>query len=128
MAGQFALDLSRLVEKAQGKTEVAIRKVMLETFSRVVLKSPVDTGRFRSNWFVGVGGINGETTEQHDPSGSRTLGRISADVLSAPIDGRSIYLTNSLPYSIRLENGYSKQAPAGMVALTLTEIASKYGA
>jgi len=32
-----------------------------------------------------------------------------------------IYLTNNLPYAQRLEEGYSQQAPAGMVALTIQE-------
>jgi hypothetical protein len=37
--------------------------------------------------------------------------------------GDTIYLTNNLPYIRRLEEGYSQQAPAGMVALTVQEFA-----
>jgi hypothetical protein len=33
--------------------------------------------------------------------------------------GEIIYLTNSLPYARRLEYGWSKQAPAGMVRITV---------
>lgn len=33
----------------------------------------------------------------------------------------AIFLTNNLPYIERLERGWSKQAPTGMVALTVAE-------
>jgi hypothetical protein len=33
-----------------------------------------------------------------------------------------IYLQNSLPYALRLENGWSKQAPGGVLALTVNEL------
>jgi hypothetical protein len=32
------------------------------------------------------------------------------------------YIQNNLPYAQRLEDGWSKQAPAGMVALSLAEL------
>jgi hypothetical protein len=37
------------------------------------------------------------------------------------------YIQNNLPYAERLENGWSKQAPHGMVKITLYELAEKYG-
>lgn len=125
--GNFTLDLSRLVEKAKGKTDLAVRKVMLETFSKVIYKSPVDTGRFRSNWLLQYGAPNLSTTLETDKSGGSTVGRVAADIQSTRLDGKSIFLTNSLDYSITLENGSSKQAPQGMVRLSIIEITAKYG-
>lgn len=126
--GRFALDLSRIVKKAKGNADLAVRKVMLETFSRCVMKSPVDTGRFRANWTLGYGAPNRATTAETDKGGGNTVTKIVSEVQSIQISNSSVFLTNSLPYSIKLENGYSKQAPAGMVALTLTEITARYGA
>lgn len=124
----FALDLSRLVAKANGWTELVIKKVMLEAFRSVVLKSPVRFGRFRGNWIVGYGSPNTATTEATDKSGSKTIAKITSDVMSVRLDdSMSVYLTNSLPYAQRLEYGYSKQAPSGMVRVTLAEITSHYG-
>lgn len=128
MAGAFAIDLSRIVEKAKGQTELVIRKVMLEAFTSVVQMSPVDTGRFKGAWQVGYGAPNTRTDSAADKAGSATIGRISSDVATVRIGGGSIFLTNALPYSIRLENGYSKQAPAGMVAVTMARISARYGA
>ncbi len=123
----FAIDLSRAVERVKGKTELVVRKVMLETFTKVIYKSPVDTGRFRANWTIGYGSPNRTTTEATDKTGGATVGKIAAEVAAVKLDGKSIYLTNSLPYSLRLENGYSQQAPQGVVKLTLMEISSHYG-
>lgn len=123
----FTVDLSRLVETAKGKTDLVVKKVMLETFSKVIYKSAVDTGRFRANWIVGYSSPDRTTSLDTDKSGAGTIGRITSEITGAKLDGKSIYLTNSLPYSLRLENGYSQQSPQGMVKITLMEISAKYG-
>lgn len=194
----FALDLSRLCEKAKDDIEFATRKVMIELFSKVVLKSPVGNkelwaanahaiymrethnlfvdrinedlynvpenltkrgnlkkginkekrlgkkalketyklkagkdyvgGRFRANWVVGYKSIDESTYDEVDKSGNKTIGKITSEVISAELGDGSIFLTNSLPYAHRLENGWSKQAPAGMVRLSMVEITNHYGA
>lgn len=124
----FSLDLSRLVAKANGQTELVVRKVMLEAFRGVVMKTPVLTGRARANWTVGHGSPSTATSESTDRSGGSTIGKIASEVQTAKIgDSMSIYLTNALVYVPRLEYGYSKQSPAGMVRVTLAEITSRYG-
>jgi hypothetical protein len=124
----FSLDLSRAVKRAKGKQELVVRRVMLEVFKKIVMKSPVDTGRFRANWEVSVGGYSRDASEKKDKSGASTLNKIIMSVNSIPLSGQKIFLTNALPYAIRLENGWSKtQAPQGMVKLSLAEITAKYG-
>lgn len=118
----FALDLSKQIEKAKGKTELAVKKTMIELFNRVIQKSPVDTGRFRANWNCSIGSPNLSTSESTDPSGSVASARASATVVSYTLNGQSVFLTNSLPYAERLENGWSKQAPNGMVRLSVVEV------
>jgi hypothetical protein len=120
------LDITRIIKKAKGNTDIVMRKITLELFSRVILKSPVDTGRFRNNWVMATGTYSNETTEATDKSGSRAIGTVASQVNSVKMGGL-IYLTNSLPYAIELERGSSKQAPQGMVRLTAMEIVSKYG-
>lgn len=79
----------------------------------MVERSPVSTGRFKNNWQCGIGAINRETASNDD-----AIGRTAA-ILPAWTPGQTIMLTNSLPYSYRLEHGWSKQAPSGMVRLTV---------
>lgn len=78
-------------------------------------------GRFRANWQFGIGSVNTTTTEQTDKSGAATLGRLKA-AISAVSAGPVFWISNSLPYAERLENGWSKQAPRGIVKLTLVEL------
>ncbi|WP_116867155.1 hypothetical protein [Pseudomonas syringae] len=75
-------------------------------------------GRFRGNWMFGIGAPDGTTTEELDPSGSKSTARIVNGVLEFHA-GDVAYITNSLPYAIPLEFGHSNQAPGGMVRITV---------
>jgi len=116
----FALDISRFVEKAKGNVDLVIRKIALDIFSRVIMKSPVDTGRFKGNWQVAIGNVPAGTLEVNDKDGSATISKVTAATLGLRA-GQVIYLVNNLPYSRKLEYGHSKQAPNGMVRLSLRE-------
>ena len=83
-------------------------------------------GRFRGNWQVtfdrpAVGAI-----DRVDKAGTATLAA-GRDVLAHYDSGEygSIWFTNNVPYAQRLEYGWSKQAPAGIVRVVAAEINSK---
>lgn len=78
-------------------------------------------GRFRANWQIGIGALNTATTDNVDKGGGPTLQRLSA-AAKATSAGQVVWLSNSLPYAQKLEAGWSKQAPAGMVGLTLIDL------
>ena len=118
----FALDLSKQIEAAKAKTELVAKKTMIELFNRVIQKSPVDTGRFRANWNYSLGSPYLSTSEATDPGGSIASARATSTVVSYTLNGQSVFLTNSLPYAERLENGWSGQAPNGMVRLSVMEV------
>lgn len=121
MSGQeFSLNITAWVQKAKARGDLVVRKVALDVGSRVVLRSPVDTGRFRANWQYGVGRPNTAVLEAVDKSGQSSIGRITAGAATARL-GDVIYVSNSLPYALKLEAGSSKQAPGGMVGLTVVE-------
>lgn len=128
----FTADISNFIKKAKGKEELAIRKIGLELFTKIVMKSPVDTGRFRGNWNVSV---NSPNTQTSDTTDKRSLGsqpssslyaRANSNVSKWTVNDNAIYICNGLPYAYRLEMGYSKQASGGMARLSVMEIASKY--
>lgn len=131
----FALDLSKQIEAAKAKAELVAKKTMIELFNRVIEKSPVGNpdlwqhpvkgyvgGRFRANWNCSIGSPNFSTTESIDPSGNATASKATSVVMSYTLNDQSVYLTNSLPYAIRLEEGWSGQAPNGMVRLSVMEV------
>lgn len=77
-------------------------------------------GRFRANWTVTIGSPSETTTEKVDPSGNAAI-TAGAAVLKKAKLGTVVYLMNNLPYAQRLEEGWSKQAPVGMVRVTVAE-------
>lgn len=135
MADSFTLQLKKFAEKAKGNADQVVRKVVLEIGTSLVMKSPVGDGsywvspppkgyvggRFRANWQLGVGAIDYTTSEAVDPAGEGTVGNLFAKIADEP--GANIfYLTNSLPYAKRLEDGWShRQAPQGMVGITVLQ-------
>lgn len=118
----FALNLQKFVDKAKAAPAQVVRKVGLDLATRVVMRSPVDTGRFRANWNVAFGRVDTLTTPSTDKSGGKTTERVRVQLNGWSPGAGDIYLTNSLPYAIPLEYGHSKkQAPQGMVRLTVVE-------
>lgn len=120
MAGSFELDIQRFVDKAKGNIDLVIRKIALDMFKRVIMKSPVDTGRFRANFQVAIGSMPAGTLEIDDKTGAATISKVTAATLGLSA-GQTIYLVNNLAYARRLEYGHSKQAPNGMVRITVQE-------
>lgn len=115
---RFRARFAKRIEKAKGKFELFIKKLVVDIDASLVLKSPVDTGRFKANWVVGNGFVNTTTTESLQAANNEPL------INSIKVNGQTIYLTNSLPYANRLEYGWSKKAPQGMVRITLVEVQS----
>lgn len=122
---KFRRDITNYIKKSKAATDDYARAVVLNIDQRLVLKSPVDTGRFRANWNIGNGSVNMMTSEDVDPTGYGQIGQAVAVIKSMIINGQTIFISNSLPYAYRLEyEGWSKQAPQGMVRVTLAEINS----
>lgn len=130
----FELDLKAFAEKTSAKANAVVRKIVIDVGTALVLKSPVGDadywqhpappgyvgGRFRANWQYGLSSPVLTTSEKIDPEGGATIqgivGKVKPDAA-----GEVHYITNSLPYADRLEHGWSRQAPQGMVGLTVLE-------
>lgn len=86
----------------------------------IVLRTPVDTGLARGNWQSSLGSPPVGTLEVTDKSGRLAIK--SADKVIKQIRGGSNSLfcfANNLSYIQYLEDGWSKQAPNGMVKLAV---------
>ena len=117
--GQFEIGLRKFAEKTELKINDVVRKIGLEVYSSVVMRSPVDTGRFRGNWNVSLANFDPSVSELTDKEGAASIA--NATVSIAEYKGGSIYISNNLPYAQRLEDGWSKQAPVGMLRITAVE-------
>lgn len=121
-AKTFAIELdAEFREKVEDRLVEVVQKLGIDLLRRIVLKTPVDTGRARGNWFVTINAASGETTTAADKSGHATINRGSA-VITGLTEPQAIWISNNLPYITALENGHSGQAPAGMVAVSIAEL------
>lgn len=126
-ARQFALELKRFGEVTERQARLIFQKIIIDLDTRVVLGTPVDTGRARGNWFPSLNSPSSRVDmEAEDKSGSRAIAAATSNALGAEL-GDTAWLTNNLPYILPLENGHSGQAPEGMVDGNLNAIAEQYG-
>lgn len=100
--------------------EKVFRGTALSLFGKVILRTPVDTGRLRVNWQTDINKPASGTLTITDKSGVKAIQQASTEAIKAKL-GDSIYMVNNLPYAEVIENGSSTQAPQGMVKVTVTE-------
>ena len=75
-------------------------------------------GRFRANWQHGYNQVQAGQIDARDAGGGDTIAGLQAGIDAADAFGVH-YIVNNLPYARRLEyEGWSSQAPAGMVGIT----------
>lgn len=119
----FALDVNAFVARAQAAQDRVFREIVMEIARAVIMSSPVDTGRFRGNWQLGVDRVPAGTIDFTDPTGAMTTAVIAEGTIALRA-GDVAYIVNNLPYAIELEYGHSQQAPQGMVRITLERFQS----
>ena len=121
-----ATNLDREVNKVKRLAALAIDQA-------VVLATPVDTGRARSNWLVSLGDARDDEIEPYDNarSGATYLGsdpsrfnetananaaiEQAKGVIAKSRIGVPIHITNNVPYIQKLNEGHSVQAPVQFV-------------
>ena len=117
----------RIVVTATGverNANALARKVALAVDQTVILATPVDTGRARSNWQVGLGGPQRDVLDPYSPGSKLGLGETAnaqaaiqqgAAAVGNRQPGQDIWISNNVDYIGLLNNGSSKQAPAAFV-------------
>ena len=121
------LDLAASLEKKAKSIDEATSKLAVDTALTIVgdlaFKTPVDTSQALSNWIVTLETPSSDKIKPHFPGEGGSTQKASAaettnqarKMLAGKKPGQRIFITNNLPYIRRLNDGYSKQAPAGFV-------------
>lgn len=148
---QFDLGLQRFkVERVRKVAEGALRRLATSIFVKIVKRTPIDTGRAIGSWQLTIGGEGADIGEE-EAIGRGAAGAIAAALAElkavSVFNAGDINITNSAPYILILEDGgfvppdpgpskdprperfgkilvrggYSVQAPAGMVKITIAE-------
>ncbi|MDR1269648.1 MAG: hypothetical protein LBK82_08990 [Planctomycetaceae bacterium] len=118
---KFEDQLKNAFEKATKNAHRRVVRAALKGFEKINEWSPVDQGTFRANWNVSFGELDRSfdldlTKDDIATNTATAMAKITNDTKL----GTTVYISNSVPYAIPLENGHSwQQAPHGIVAPTL---------
>lgn len=122
---------------AEGELNAMTRAIALQALTGVVEASPVGNpdnwkspappgyvgGAFRGNNTVSVGTVDSSyDTAKIDETGQAAKAAGSLEIGAARNPYQIIYIQNNLPYSERLEEGYSSQAPNGVYQVTFDSL------
>lgn len=104
------MKLSKLVERYKGDMLSTARVASAALSTKVIARTPVDTGRLRKSW----------TPARNRFDTSNSGGDVAA-VASSLNTGDIFTLINAQPYARRIEYGHSGQAPGGMLRVSVAE-------
>lgn len=133
----FSLDLNKAVKNIREETDRVISGTLAQLSVNIIKDTPVGNpslwapqslpapegyvgGSLRGAWNASFGSPDRAKTnriENNDGGGSTAAD--AASIASSYKAGQAFYLTNPLPYSRRVELGWSTQAPEGMLRLNV---------
>lgn len=126
----FLDTINEWVEATEKRIDETLQTITIKVGESVIMLSPVDTGRFRGNWQLTIDSTSANSLVRYDQDGSSTLAMLAAKANSFTA-GQVAYIQNHVLYGHDLEwgtyngptqkvtaEGFSTQAPAGMVRVT----------
>ena len=109
----FSDEVNKFALSVKDANEKVVRGTTIALFGAIIRSSPVDEGRFRGNWFASGADPSTRVTNTPDKSGLKTANNMQAVVTNLP-QFDTFTLTNNLPYSEIIEfGGYPKQVEKG---------------
>jgi hypothetical protein len=140
MAGNLDDLATRLRQRSAKIPEMAseaAKEVASEVLGVLAYTTPVDTSQALSNWLVTLNDPATQKIAPYFPGVYGTTQGVSAQqtvneglyAMGAKKPGQPIYITNNQPYIVDLNNGSSKQEPAGFVqraVLVGTRLLARY--
>lgn len=131
----MANDFDDAADWLQDEINYDVEELSMLVMDECVMRSPVDTGRFRGNW---IASVNKETERERETALTASPLPLARAVLKralrSKVEIREIYIQNNLPYSGTIDDGlypnppksgdktqggYSKQAPRGISDLAI---------
>ena len=118
---EFNSEIDAFTKTIPDKVVALQKKIVLEALKRLVEKTPVKTGRARGNWQATIDAAAEGQLEVLDKDGGATITKGIAALTGLP-PYSIVWISNNVDYIEFLEDGSSKQAPAGMLAITVEEL------
>lgn len=114
--------IQKLEKESVEKANKLKRAIGIELFNKIIMDTPVDTGRLAGNWQTSTAKPKGG---ELDTAGASEAITEAITVTSKSKFDDDLYLANNLPYAAVIEyEGHSKKAPDGMVRRNIAKSAS----
>ena len=124
-ARDFSSSLTKFADNTTGSIEKVIRKSCIDLYRAIVEKTPVDMGRAKASWGLSTYNSNDVISEDKEGMSFNEINEIIESTVSDftfSVHDDQVVIYNNLEYITVLESGDgSKQAPLGMVSISLTE-------
>jgi len=119
---QFAVNIRKRGQAVPRGVDLIVKKVSGAALAAVVTATPVDTGRARGGWQVGLGlAPSGRTSE--DRAGASTIAK-GTSTISRRGTEQTVFISNNVEYIGFLNDGSSAQAPADYVGIAARRAAA----
>jgi len=119
----FNDDMNRACVNIGQASEARIRRVALAAYRAINSGSPVDKGTFRANWVASIDTIDRSSDLLKTRADvNEAVTAATAVITNGAKLGTTVFISNAVPYAGKLEDGYSLQAPAGVVSPAITTL------
>ncbi len=125
MAGGWSTPPALFADVVEQNIVKRVRIIAMAMLGEVVLRSPVDTGRFRGSHTISIDSpVYSDSGRLDRSGGSTTIAGLSALTGLEPFT--QVFIQTNLPYAQKLEDGHSKQAPAGIYRVAFHGVSQAY--
>jgi len=123
---QFNRFIADFLNATGADTSTALKKFTFDLMNRVILRTPVATGRARAGWTAAGKELGIKVPRPKLKPGDKG-GPIDEGEYEEHLEGdrQWIRVANNVDYIMDLEYGHSKQAPFGMVRISMAELRSQ---
>lgn len=123
MGVRWSGSLVHLVEAAEQRQAYNNFRKVRRLFRKITGRTPVLSGSMRASWYAGYG----EPTYRYYPVANKKAGMVPMARAEFNLEydrnrAWHMYITNGAPYAGKMESGNSRQAPMGMVAISVREV------
>ena len=120
----WSVSPQKLAKTVIADTSKVMRFAALDILGQVIAVSPVDTGRFRGNWVVGLKVPDKNIKFVADGDTGASAYNDGQLIINTHVGLIDIWISNNLPYAERLNDGHSTQAPRNFVEIAVNKTAA----
>lgn len=118
----FVADIGRWIDKAHRNGDAVMRQACQQASIDVIMHTPVDTGNAAGGWFALINSRGFQKSSYGHDLGITAALQDALPQAAKVKWGDVFFLGNNVEYILPLEYGHSKQAPSGMVRVTVARL------